>query len=363
MSFCSIAFLGASFMGEKVEAAEMNFSVVATLPDNQVTRDHSYFDLKMKPGQEQQLEVVMKNDTDTEVTIEVEANTAITNDNGIVDYSQSKPALDKSMVTPFSKIATTEPEVKVPAHSEKVTKIAVKMPAESYDGVILGGLHFIEKETDAEKKESKGVQIKNRFAYVIGVSLNETDKVVTPKLQLNSVEAGQVNYRNAVKANIQNPTATIIKGLKINGSVTKKGSKKVLHQTTKENLRIAPNTNFNFAIDWENKEFTPGTYVAKYVATSGADKWEWEKEFTIKGETANKLNKKAVDLEKDYTRYYIYIIIGIVLLFLLILALVIYRMKKAMKRMEKKAGKQRPVQKKSTPKKRPTKTISKKKSK
>ena len=51
------------------------------------------------------------------------------------------------------------------------------MPNESFDGVILGGLYFKEKENDKEKKSAKEVQIENKYAYAIGVVLRKR----TPK--------------------------------------------------------------------------------------------------------------------------------------------------------------------------------------
>lgn len=41
----------------------------------------------MQPGQKQTIQVQMKNDTNKEVVVESFANTAITNSNGITDYS------------------------------------------------------------------------------------------------------------------------------------------------------------------------------------------------------------------------------------------------------------------------------------
>ena len=57
----------------------------------------------MEPGQKQTLQVQMKNDTDKEVVVETHANTAITNSNGITDYSVIDPQLDSTLKT--SKIA------------------------------------------------------------------------------------------------------------------------------------------------------------------------------------------------------------------------------------------------------------------
>ena len=88
------------------------------------------------------------------------------------------------------------------------------MPNESFDGVILGGLYFKEKENDKEKKSAKEVQIENKYAYAIGVVLRETDAQVKPDMKLNEVKPGQVNARNVVTANLQNIKASNVKEFK-----------------------------------------------------------------------------------------------------------------------------------------------------
>ncbi|MBC1575582.1 DUF916 and DUF3324 domain-containing protein [Listeria booriae] len=300
-----IVLIGVLFHPLSPQAAA-NFSVTAVIPDNQIDKTKTYFDLRMKPGQKQDLEVVLKNDTDKEITIETNANTAVTNDNGIVDYSQTDPKLDKSLKTPFSSIAKTDDEVVLPKNSSKTIKVIVTMPAESFDGIILGGLQFIEKEGDDAKKDGgEGVQIKNRYAYVVGVQLSENDTVVEPDMKLHEIKAQQINYRNAVTANLQNPEATLIKPLAIDAKVYKSGDDQVLHQAKRDGLRMAPNSNFNYAIDWENQPLKAGKYRLKMVATSGDKTWKWDEEFTIKGDDAKKYNETAVDLEKDYTWWYI----------------------------------------------------------
>ncbi len=66
---------------------EADFTVQAVLPENQVNQNVSYFDLLMEPGDKQTLEVVLTNKTDKPVDVQVEAITASTNRNGIIDYS------------------------------------------------------------------------------------------------------------------------------------------------------------------------------------------------------------------------------------------------------------------------------------
>ncbi|UPJ19164.1 DUF916 and DUF3324 domain-containing protein [Bacillus cereus] len=320
MSFLLAVAICITVFNVKVEAAEMKFAVTAVIPENQVDKNQTYFDLKMEPGQKQTLQVQMKNDTDKEVEVEVEtyANTAITNNNGITDYSVVNPEFDTTLKTPFSKIAKVQKETKIPAKSTVVVNVNIEMPTESYDGVILGGLYFKEKEEE-DKKKSEGVQIKNKYAYAIGVVLRETDAEVKPDMKLNEVKPGQVNARNVVTANLQNIKPAMLKNLSVDAKVYTEKGKDILHETKKENLRMAPNSNFDYAISWDNKALEPGTYRLEMKATDGDQKWEWTKKFTIEGKEAQKLNDTAVEAKKDYTLYYI---IGGILLLVALLVLV-----------------------------------------
>lgn len=315
-----LLFLGLSFLPVKVEASStMNFSVNAVIPDNQIDKSKTYFDLKMKPGETRNLEVILTNGQNHAITIETNANTAVTNDNGIVDYSKTNPNLDASLKIPFSEIAKIDKEITLPANGTKTVKVNITMPKEEYDGQILGGLHFTEKLNQETEKNEEGVQIKNLYAYVIGVLLTENDKEVKPDMQLGEIKPSQINYRNVLKANLQNSQPIILKNLNIQARVTKKGSNKTLHETNKTDMRMAPNSNFNYGINWENQEFKAGKYTLHMTAKSNENEWKWTKDFEIKGDEAKALNNKAVELEKDYTIWYI---IGAILLGLILLILV-----------------------------------------
>ncbi|HEK9101700.1 DUF916 and DUF3324 domain-containing protein [Bacillus pfraonensis] len=332
VSLLTIVFLF-NIAGMKAHAAEMKFAVTAVIPENQVDKNQTYFDLRVEPGQKQTLQVQMKNDTDKEVVVETHANTAITNSNGITDYSMIDPQLDSTLKIPFSKIAKVQKETKIPAKSTITLNVNIEIPNESFDGVILGGLYFKEKEDEKEKKKSKEVQIENKYAYAIGVVLRETDTVVKPDMKLNDVKPGQVNARNVVTANLQNIKPAMLKNLSVDAKVYTEKGKDVLHETKKENLRMAPNSNFDYAISWDNKALEPGTYRLEMKATDGDQKWEWTKKFTIEGKEAKKLNDRAVEAKKDYTLYYI---IGGVLLLILLLAFVFWLGKRSKKKEEQK---------------------------
>lgn len=52
-----------------VEAAELNFGIKAILPDNQIDKASSFFDLRMKPSEEQTVEVEVTNVIDKEIEL------------------------------------------------------------------------------------------------------------------------------------------------------------------------------------------------------------------------------------------------------------------------------------------------------
>lgn len=340
----------------------MNFSVTAVIPDNQIDKTKTYFDLKMKPGQVQELEVLMNNPLDQEVIVENHANTAITNDNGIVDYSNSDPKLDETLKAPFSIISEVEKETTIPPKSSKTLKIKVTMPDEELDGVILGGLHFTEKEDKAkEAKENAGVQIKNRFAFAIGVLIRQNDTVIKPDLKLGEIRPSQVNYRNVLKANVQNIQPVIIQDMEVDVRVTKKGSKESLLEQKKTGIRMAPNSNFNFGISWENQEFKAGKYTLNMNVSSGTEEWKWSKDFEISQKEAKELNEKAVELKVDNTKWYIIGgIVGVIVLMLVTFSLSQYiskRRRRKRKRLKAEAAKRK--RKKTSGQKRHTKSTNK----
>lgn len=296
-------------------AAEMNFAVSPVIPTNQIDQSKTYFDLRMKPGQKQILKVQIKNDSDKNIFVETKANSAITNSSGIADYSISNPKIDDTLEIPFTNIAKVKKETKIPAKSEATVEITIEMPKQQFDGVILGGLHFSEKEDEGQaKKEDGSIQIKNKYAYVIGVLLRETDKVIKPDLKLNEVQPKIVNARNVVTANLQNIKPAMLKNLSVDTKVFVEQGKKILHETKKENLRMAPNSNFDYAIDWGNQALESGNYRLEMKATDGEQSWKWSRIFTIKDKSAEEF--KTSDLEKD--RKMRYFIGGILLLFLVL---------------------------------------------
>lgn len=317
----------------------MAYSVKANIPENQINKTLTYFDLKMEPNQKQEITLTVSNSSDEKATILISPNVAMTNQNGVIDYSQSKAKIDSSLKKPLTSIISPKQEVELEPKEKKEVAFTLQMPEKPFDGTILGGFYITKKEEDAKGKETdKNVQIKNKYSYVIGLQIRENTNEVKPAMKMNQIKPALLNYRTALTANLQNTEATIMKDLKIDAKVTKKGSTTVLHETSKKNLSMAPNSNFDFPINWDNKTLEPGKYTLQLVAQSSDEEWKFEEDFEISSKESKSLNEEAVELEKAEPNWLLIILTVTIsiLFFLAIIGFLIYRYQKK-KAAEKRA--------------------------
>ncbi|WP_120487984.1 DUF916 and DUF3324 domain-containing protein [Brochothrix thermosphacta] len=329
MFICSLFFIATG----KVDATSggHGFSVTP-INKNKNSIRAGYFEIETKPDKQEVLSVKITNGSDNDMKIKVELNNATTNDNGITAYDATTKK-DTTLKTGFSDIATIkEDTVLVKKDSSTVVDIKVSTPKEQFDGVILGGLRFSDVET--EKKSTKETSaVSNNISYVIGVVLQETPKPIIPKMALNKVGADQRNYRNYISANLQNTEPVIIKELSAHAKVTKKGDTMVLYEASKNKMRMAPNSNFNFGINLENQALIPGKYLMDISGESDGIPYSFTKEFEIQKKEANDLNENSVFIKKENNTWlYVFIILGLIIVIGLIIYL-IYR-KSKQKRIE-----------------------------
>ncbi|MGX7244870.1 DUF916 and DUF3324 domain-containing protein [Enterococcus quebecensis] len=324
--------------GAVAQASEIDFTVKAILPENQRSKEISYFDLKVVPGKSQTLSLELINDTEEDITVYASANSAITNDNGIVDYSYKDTKKDSSATFTFSEIASMPKDIKLPKKSKKIVECTIDIPKDPFDGYVLGGLYFEQKEDDKAKEKSQGaLAVGNRFSYVVGVLLNETDKEVRPELTLNEVKATQKNGNNAVIMNIQNKTAAMIKKLQMDAKLYYENETKPRYENHQESLTMAPNTNFNYKIDLKEQPFVAGNYTVKIKANDGFRDWTWERKFKIEEKEAEKYNATAVNLPPDQKSQWPWLLIIVISLVILAVIIgIIFYFKRKMDK-EKKA--------------------------
>ncbi|MBK5491839.1 DUF916 and DUF3324 domain-containing protein [Bacillus sp. TH13] len=299
-------------------ASKFNFGVYTVIPDNQIDKQKTYFNLKMEPNQKQTLTIQLKNDTEKDVVIEPKIHSATTNLNGVIEYGPTKIKRDSTLPYELGELIQTDKEVTVPAKGSKDLQLQVTMPEQEFKGILAGGITLEEKKADEKNKQDtkEGLSIENKYAYVVGITLQENDEKVKQDLKLPDVKAGQVNARNVINATLHNPTSTYINKFEVDAVITKKGKTEELYTSKKQNMQIAPNSNFDFPIALNGEKLEPGTYTVHVKAKSSEEAWEFKKDFTIKDEEAKQFNEKDVSIEEPN---YLWYIVG--LLFILLAGL------------------------------------------
>jgi Bacterial protein of unknown function (DUF916)./Protein of unknown function C-terminal (DUF3324). len=336
----AISLLMLTVLGWKsVKANEFNFSVDPILPTNQAHPKVGYYDLLLAPGQKQIITVKLSNQTDNMVAVDVSVASATTNINGVVEYNPNSIKPDSSLKYNIKDYTKGPGKVEIPAKTVKNIQVEVTMPNSSFDGLIAGGITFKQDKSQikASKSDSQGISIQNQYQFVVGLLMQQTDKLVPPVLDMTNVFPDQVNHRNVINANFKNSAKGFLKNMVIDANVTHKGQTDVLYKVQKDNMSMAPNSNFNFPLQLSGKRFQAGIYTYKadvYGLKDSEGKysygkdvhgnpqhyryhWKFSKDFTISSSKASNLNTQDVTVQPDNS--WIYWLIGIILLLILIL--------------------------------------------
>ncbi|WP_246574097.1 DUF916 and DUF3324 domain-containing protein [Leuconostoc miyukkimchii] len=310
-------------------ASEISFSVNTVIPDNQIDKSKTYFNLKLVPDQQQDIIVTLKNDTKKNITVEIGVNPAKTNSNGVVEYGKTNIKNDNSLTYPISDVVKGPSSLVLPAGSSKNVTFHITMPKESFDGILLGGLTFQQKSSEVNQSDSKkNTTIQNEFAYAVAILLRENDKVVKPNLSLISVKPGQENYRNVINAEIKNNQAVLLSEVKVDAKVYAKNSKKPVYTSIKHDMQIAPNSLFRYPISLNGTEMKPGEYTYHMKVTGKSNNqsktWQFTKQFKIEAKKAKALNQSDVDVNANTNNTnWVYPLIALVLLVIVIILLII----------------------------------------
>jgi len=315
-----------SYASSGKDTNDVGFHVSAHIPDNQINTSLSYFDLHMEPSQEQSLAVSIVNTGSKQITVEVSAISASTNQNGIIDY-RTRDIRDKTLRYPFSELAEVDnPTITIPAHEIKTAYINLTMPDEEYDGVILGGIVLAQKTDMDDYKNSSsqgGSAIINQYAYIVGVKLSETDIIVPPAFELENVAVDTVDYRPALVHYLRNTEAAIVKDMDVSVNITGPDSDKLFFEDHWV-IDMAPNSLIHLPAFIDNLALKPGTYNSQMILKTVGVDTILNYNFTISRDQVRLVNNSIIK-EPDSSHFWIWIIvlllIIIVILFILLIIL------------------------------------------
>lgn len=278
------------------QSNNIGFSVAAKIPDNQINKKNSFFDLKMTKGQSQTLQTTIYNVSNQDIKVQTAIHTAYTNESGAIEYVTPANSFDQSLQYKMTDLTTLQgaKTVTIPANSSKVVSAQVKMPDRNFNGVILGGWFFKRVDQKVTSTVKGSMNIKNQYSYVIGLKYTE-GKVPAPTLKLDKVTAGMSNYHRGIFPYLRNTSAVIVPNLKTTTTITSKNTGKVVKTAKKSDVQLAPNSVYRYPMLLGKTKLQAGKYHIKMVVKNTEHRWVFEKDFTITAKAAKTYNNKSVD--------------------------------------------------------------------
>lgn len=300
----SLFFLFVPIISYAADSKDETFFVKPVIDDSQKDNTNDYFNIHLEKNEKKTLTVEVYNNTSDTKSFAVTSENSITNDYGVIEYKDNVKKFDPTLKHKFTDLAVVKnSKISVPANEVGMVDVEVKMPSKLYDGMVLGGIRV--SEIKAGKQEET---ISNVFSYVIPVKIYGNDVVIPNKLNFKGITVGQQSYENVIQANLQNPQPEILRNLTLETKIFKSGKKDVLYEDKKENLKMAPNSNFNNSTTLGTDKFKPGKYRMELTANANELSEKWVEEFEITGEKAKELNNKMVFKEKESISIWVYIL-------------------------------------------------------
>lgn len=275
----------------KVAAAEqMQSYYVAPISSSQ--EKISYFDLTVKPNTTQTIKVKITNSSDKVLRFKLAINPGRTSDSGTIIYSKTDPVDTHALFDVRKQITLQKSIVSVNPNSELLVPLKIKVPAKSFEGVVLAGLNIDQLDNEAETKDSEHT-IANKLGYQIPIKLRESPTKLPVQLKYQSTKAVLSNGYPTYQVTLRNQTAEIYYGVTFKVKIFKDGVQ--ITDYTSKPYDFAPTADFYLNLDNKKKPILPGDYEINIVANKNKQElWKFSKNFTVKNSEARKINKNSV---------------------------------------------------------------------
>ena len=273
--------------------ASMGFTVEPHFPENQRSNS-GFFDLRLTPGQEQDITLTVTNPTDTEIAVVVEAFTVSTARSGGIDYSSAR-INDETLQHSISDLITIpEPHVVIPAGSAKNVTLHLRAPNESFEGILLGSLRILREPTEQELEEAGAII--NRFAQAMAIVLSMDDREVQTDFALGDITSQITNARASIIVDVRNPQPKLVKGVVAKARIVELENNEEIFSYTLDEVDFAPNSIFPLTfMDRAGYGLSAGSYRAYVTLEHNGQVWELDQDFEIAPAQADTVNSAALN--------------------------------------------------------------------
>lgn len=306
--FCPVAFADQS----------AGFSVRPILSENQVNSEVGYFDLNLEPGESQTLSLELRNMSDEEINLSISVHTAFTNVSGVVEYGSDADVPNDTLPFFLADYIEGDGKITLSEGETKQVDLLLTLPEDKpFEGVLAAGIR-VEEIKDGEHLSEESMAIENTLSYVMGLVVSNKREQLSPELDLLTVYADQLNFRNVFSAQIQNQSGAFVNQLEVIASIYNEDQTERLYSTEASGMQMAPHSNFAFPIPLNGESFVSGTYVLHLQANSGELEWEWTRSFVVDDQTSKTFNRQDITIPSQ-TNYWLLVSIFLVILLILVI--------------------------------------------
>lgn len=328
----------------KVEAGNQmaNFEVVLNYPANQNPKiGKGYYDLLVKPGQIQNLSLILINNSDHPKKIRITATDAKTSPMVDVSYNNSINIKDDSLKYSFAKFGFTPKTVNLKAKSQLTVPLDFKVPTKPFKGIILGGIYVKELSSSEIQNASQGktqLHLKNYLSYAFAVQLTEDRQtLVKPDLKIKQINGISYHSYPAVGVTIQNRAMALGSTVSVKATTYLKSDRKIRATGHVASGTIAPNSTFTFPLLFDSrKTIKPGAYHLDLKIKTITKSFTFSRDYMITKETATQIDQQNPAIKKSYLWLIILAIVSGILLIALIFLLCFHLGKKRGQRIKEK---------------------------
>lgn len=264
-------------------AVSPTFTVTPILPANQRQAITGYFDLEVQPGQQEDLQLRIANQTDETQTYTLAANPAYTTNSGMIAFDQSRPPLDRNAIR-LNTLIKGPASATIAAKSSQVVTYHLQAPSAHFIGIISGGFYVLQKGGTATMSSNGGVRFTDQFAIGIPLILRQDLKTPNPPmLELTKASIGTANHYPVVNANIHNPSSNQFGKIFADYTLVRTGENKAVLTGHFAGLAVAPHSRFTQSMPLNGKQLQAGSYTLKWTAKSGSYTWNKQVNFRYNG--------------------------------------------------------------------------------
>jgi len=282
-----------------------DFSYEVLYPESQKDKKLGYYDLLMKPGEEQNIQLQLNNTSYQPMMVKVDLNSAKTNGNGVIEFGPSELKKDHSLKVDLSEIMQGPKDVTIPAKSSVIITFTIRLPLTRFDGYLAGGIQLkpiIKEKTTQNDKNT----IQNRFAFLIGILVSEADvERIKPELQLNTVSLKLKDGGYSIFVNLSNLKGVFVENMTANVQIMEKGKNIKLFELKREHMRMAPNSMIDLPITLDKHKVKANEYTANIqITTENGGNWTWVKNFNLSKIEAKQINKQINNGENNKLNFW-----------------------------------------------------------